>query len=282
MAQLAGGTGTPARWVEELPHDVEAIGDQGGLRGSLSDGSLVVARAVAARSSEGRRRRVAHLKRLSQLRDPHLLPVRGAVVEGDTVWVLSECDRGSPLSELLRRGPPPSALAAAIGIDVLAGLAALQRAGLVHGALHAGNVHVGRDGRTRLGDYALRPRFRPGDERLGWGDPRNDVVAVGVLLCTVLAVPVTSEPGDLREAERTAPALVATARALAAGRGGRNARAALAGVRAAAGHLADPGLRRRELGAPAVAAARSAAAPPRPGRGPVPRAGGPPPTPPPP
>src|SRR5436190_7213526 len=147
MAELAGGGEAPARWIEERPHDVEPIGDQGSLRGRLSDGSRVVARAVAAPSAEEARRLVAHLRRLGRLADPHLVPVRGAVIEGDTVWVISELDAGVPLAALLRDRPPPPALAAAIGIDVLAGVAALQRAGLVHGSLHAGNVHVGADGR---------------------------------------------------------------------------------------------------------------------------------------
>jgi len=246
MAEVAGAG--PERWIEELPHDVEPIGDQGSLRGRLSDGSRVVARTVAVPSGEEARLLVEHLRRVARLADPHLVPVRGAVVEGDAVWVISDLDGGVPLDELLRSRPPSPPLAAAIGIDVLAGLAALQRAGLAHGALHAGNVHLGRDGRSRLGDYALRPRFRPGAERLGWGDPRNDVMAAGILLCAALGIPPAPDGQALRDAERTMPALVATARALAAGRGGRNASGALGAVRAAAGRLADPGLRRRELG----------------------------------
>jgi hypothetical protein len=114
-----------------------------------------------------------------------------------------------------------------VGLDVLTGLQALQQLGLSHGNLHAGNVHVSRRGRARLGDYALRPRFRPDSPRLGWPDPRVDLAAAGTLLSGALGVEPRSQGSDLTQAERSVPALVAAVRVMAEGGAGRFAGAAL-------------------------------------------------------
>ncbi len=223
------------RWTEEAPHDVERLTAAGtSLRGRLDDGRMVAARAIAVTSEEEAERLVARLHGLADLADPRLLPVLGAVREPTAVWVLAELDAGTPLRALLARGPLPVPLAAAIAIEMLTGLAALEAAGLGHGALHAGNVHVAGDGRVRLGDFALQSRF-------------DDVAAAGSLLCAALGVSERPGGGEPSEAERTAPALVSAARALVGARPGRSPATALAMVHAAVGRLADRARHDRHL-----------------------------------
>src|SRR5262249_29949901 len=143
---------------------------------------------------------------LAGVRDPRLVPVLGAAPDGDAIWALSELDAGAPARVLRGAAGLTPALATAVAFEALAGLGALHRAGLAPGALDDGCVLVAPDGRVRLVDAALRE-----------GYPGRDVAAAGALLCTMLEVP--EQPGDeLSAAERAAPALVATARAMAAGR----------------------------------------------------------------
>lgn len=245
------------RWTEEPPHDLEPLSGGPSLRGRLADGRPVAARVIPTASEEETARLLQHLRRLGRLVDEHLVPVVGAAVEPGGVWMLSELDAGVPLRTLLGRGPLPPPLAARVGTEALAALATLHAAGLAHGALHAGNVHLGPDGRVRLGDYALRPG----------ADPRGDITAAGALLCAALGVPERAG-GAPRLAERSAPELVATARVLAAGRGG-SATAALAALRAAAGEPAPGG---RAAPAPPPPPPAQQAPPPVPPAPPAPQA----------
>jgi outer membrane biosynthesis protein TonB len=209
-------------WWEELPHDLRPLGRSGTtLSGRLSDGTPVAARVVATMSAEERDRLVARLRRLAELSDPRLVRVVGAAVDGIAVWSLTELVDGESVRAMRSGGALPPARAAAIATEVLGGLGALHDAGLTHGTVHDGNVLVSRDGRVRLSDAALYP-----------ADRGRDLAAAGVLLCGMLGV--LPERGDEpADAERSAPALVATGRALAAGQYG-TAASALEAVRSAA------------------------------------------------
>ncbi len=168
-----------------------------------------------------------YLERLASYGNPTLVPILGAEYRAGALWVMSELDDGLSLAELMSRSSLSPSQVISVGLDVLTGLQALQQLGLSHGNLHAGNVHVSRRGRARLGDYALRPRFRPGSSRLGWPDPRVDLAAAGALLCGALGVAPRSEGAELNQAERSVPALVAAVRVMAEGGAGRFAGAAL-------------------------------------------------------
>jgi hypothetical protein len=128
----------------------------------------------------------------------------------------------------------------AIGLDLLSGLQALQELGVSHGNLHGGNVHVTPEGRVQLGDYGLRPRFRSDSTRLGWPDPRIDLIAAGLLLCSALGIPARPEASVLSQPERSAPALVAAVRVMAEGGAGRFAGSALGLFEEASGNRARP------------------------------------------
>jgi hypothetical protein len=105
-----------------------------------------------------------------------------------------------------------------IGIGVLAGLRALQRAGSGHGALDTSTVFVSTDGVARLTRYGSAA-----------ADPRADVAAAGRVLCALLG----GAPVD----DGLHSQLVAAARAIATGAAGGSATNALMIFGDAAGRI---------------------------------------------
>lgn len=209
--------------------------------------AVVVRRGPAAGSEREAQRLVEHLRRLAVVSDPHLVPVAGVYLDGAAVTAVFRPGPGRSLRELLGEGPAAAPQAVALGLELLAGLAALQGNGLGHGALDRDNVHVGPEGRVRLMGYGLQLRLRAGAARPAWPDPRNDLVAAGQLICELLNVPPAADPRQpLRDAERVAPAVVAAARGLAGGRY-RSAPAAIVSVRSAAGIMSGEAQVRRQL-----------------------------------
>lgn len=90
--------------------------------------------------------------------DDHLVPFLGVArlddTLGDTPWLLSGYVAGSDLDRLLSLATLTPAQAAAIAVEVYAGLAALHAAGVGHGHLGTRSVLVGVDGVVRLADWA--------------------------------------------------------------------------------------------------------------------------------
>jgi len=116
----------------------------------------VAVKRIRCEDMETRRRLLDVAARLCAL-DHALVPVQGASVVGEEVWVVADLDGGMCLRRLLGVARLSPAQSGAIVQAVLGALSSLHAAGLCHGAVHAGNVHVGRDGRVRLGDGGLRP-----------------------------------------------------------------------------------------------------------------------------
>src|SRR5260221_9566157 len=143
---------------------------------------------------------------------------------------------GDTLQSILRRHPLPRAQAVLVGFGVLAGLVALQRAGMSHGALGTAAVNVAPNGQARLTGYGATT-----------GDPRGDVMAAGRVICAALGVKperdLGTRPGHTPEAW-----LVEAARTIAAGGAGPSAANALVLFGDAAGRMA-PGLRVQWRGA---------------------------------
>ncbi|MGH7775713.1 MAG: protein kinase, partial [Candidatus Dormibacterales bacterium] len=140
-------------------------------------------RAVAVKRVGGLGRSAGRLARrlesACQLREPHLLHFLSAFSVRGSVVVVSPLDEGVPLSRLAAGRKLPRACVLAVGLGVLNALTSLHQAGLWHGALHPGNVHVGKNGSVRLGHFALTPAFpeqSPGALRTA------DVRAAGALL----------------------------------------------------------------------------------------------------
>jgi hypothetical protein len=245
MTQAVSSAGAHDRrspeWRSSIPADLTPLGSSGrSYRGRLDDGTELAVRRVPVDSAEDARRMLDYLKQLSGYASPFLVPVWGAEYRDGAIWVMSELVPGLALRDLMARWPLSPSQVVAIGLDLLSGLQALQELGVSHGNLHAGNVHVTPDGRLQLGDYGLRPRFRPDSARLGWPDPRIDLVAAGLLLCSALGIPARSEGSVLSPAERSVPALVAAVRVMAEGGAGRFAGSALGLFEEASGSRARP------------------------------------------
>jgi aminoglycoside phosphotransferase (APT) family kinase protein len=125
------------------------------------------------------------LGRLTAIREPELVAVLGAEYRDGRVWVFSELREGVTLRRLLAVASLTTGQWAVVARSVLAGLDALHRRGLVHGALHPGNVLVALDGGVRLADGGLAAPA-PSPAELD-GLRHRDLSAAWTLLCTATA-----------------------------------------------------------------------------------------------
>jgi len=124
-----------------------------------------------------------------------LVPIHSVVSEAGEKWVLGELASGVSLQSVLERGRLAPMCAVAVAMGVLDAVAALHQVGLWHGAIHAGNVHLGPDGSVRLGDYCLTSSAGQTQAKLRAADSQ----AVGVLLCAMLRLPVDADGGRERQ-----------------------------------------------------------------------------------
>jgi hypothetical protein len=140
-------------------------------------------------------------------RDPALVPVEEVGLEGDDLWIVSELDLGVPLRRLLSLTALTPGQAAAVIQSLFHGLDALRELGFTHGRLHAGNVHVGPEGKVRLGDgglSCLEDGPREGDQEV---DPR----ALAVLLRRIVQEGRRTPAWSSADARRLAWAVAALA-----------------------------------------------------------------------
>lgn len=131
--------------------------------GRTGDGAFVAARRLVGASDKGvvgpdeevvdAAGLIARAATLARVRGP-LVPVLGAVLRTDAVWLVSQLDGGVPLRRLVQVAGLSPRQAVAVAAGVLRGLEQLHAAGYVHGRVHSGNVHVGPGGEVRLGDWA--------------------------------------------------------------------------------------------------------------------------------
>ena len=141
----------------------------------------------------------AEIECLARVRSPNVTALIDAGVDPDgSPWLLREFVVGTTLRAVVRELDPERR--AALIDDVLSGLAALHREGLVHADLKPENVLVAERGPARLTDFGLAgavtgagrrgggSAFYVAPERLlGWPiDARADLFAFGVLLFELL------------------------------------------------------------------------------------------------
>ena len=145
---------------------------------------------------------VAEGRLLARVRHPNVVPVFGAARIDGRAGIWMEFVDGVTLhKQVERRGPLSATEAIRIGIDICQGVAAIHRAGLVHGDVKAQNVIRDGSGRTILTDFGAgfdRETSDAGVEgtpaylapELWAGDPPHvgsDVYAIGVLLFYVVS-----------------------------------------------------------------------------------------------
>ncbi|HJL14111.1 MAG TPA: protein kinase [Sandaracinaceae bacterium LLY-WYZ-13_1] len=112
----------------------------------------LVRRAWLARSGTRERFR-REVRAAARLDDPHLVSVFDADVERG--WLAMELVAGETLAARLERAPLDAAEVRRVGVQILAALGALHRAGIVHRDVKPSNVFLGEDGVVRLGDFGI-------------------------------------------------------------------------------------------------------------------------------
>jgi predicted ATPase len=155
--------------------------------------------AEKKRMAESERRALYEARRLARVRHPNVLAVHGADVQAGRVGIWTDLLTGRTLEErLAAEGPLGAEEAARIGIDLCRALAAVHRAGLLHGDVKATNVIEEEGGAIVLVDFgsgraleevhdldfvtgtplALAPEVLLGDRP----DASADIYALGMLL----------------------------------------------------------------------------------------------------
>jgi hypothetical protein len=117
---------------------------------------------------------------LATLRDPHLVAVYDLVGDDAGYHLIAEwCDAPS-LAHLLRGGWVSAERGVAVIADVLAGLAVLHQAGLVHGQVGPETVVAGPDGPARLAELGACSAAAP--KGAGSADDVRDAARLGLHL----------------------------------------------------------------------------------------------------
>jgi hypothetical protein len=175
-----------------------------------ADGGFHVARRLSGRAEAEKPSILSALSRLARLHHRSLLAPDWAWVEGTAVWVIRPHDAGVSLRRLVAAAQLEPRHVAALGGDVLEGLAALHAVGVTHGALHPGNILVGLDGRARIADMELGMPSEGGggtggvDEVRPGRGPGDDVEATAAIIrsaLTSLRRRGVSRAGELRRFE---------------------------------------------------------------------------------
>lgn len=145
-------------------------------------------------------RAVLEARMLARIRHPNVVVVFGAQRRDDAVAVSMELVKGETLNQIVeRQGRMNASEACLIGLDLCRAVAAVHRAGLLHGDIKAHNVMREEGGRTVLMDFgtgrSLQQVIGPGGDLAGTpiylapevfsGAPRSeasDIYSLGVLL----------------------------------------------------------------------------------------------------
>ena len=146
---------------------------------------------------------VLEAKTAAKLSHPNLVNVFDQGTDGQTTFLVMEYVPGITLRDALKEyGPLPALRALEMLAQILSGLAAAHRAGILHRDLKPENVLLANDGRVKLGDFglarAITEHTSSGDlvgtiaylspelVTRGLADARSDVYAAGILLFELL------------------------------------------------------------------------------------------------
>src|SRR5881628_1294837 len=218
---------------EPKPRLIELVapGAGQGWKAVLKSGKPAVVHEISMPPAEAAAS-VPRMQRLFEHRHPALSPVLAWGIEHNGLWVAVEPNEGTPLSSILSRGPmtPPSA--AALGVAVLSGVAALHETGIAMGGFGATAVRVTSNGDVRLaGHPAAAVRGAPSQS-----DLRADVRSCGMAICAAFGV----DPAGAPAPQNIPPGLVVTMRSMASGAMGPAADRAQGALREMASALLAP------------------------------------------
>ena len=135
---------------------------------------------------------------LAGITHPHVIVIFRADSKLGLHFYIMELIKGPTLEDRLAAGPMPIGDVVRMGIDLLRGLEAVHRLGLVHRDVKPSNVFVLSDG-TKLGDFGIARSSSPGEGESTRGEgtpdymppeqvlgklftPRGDIYSVGVVL----------------------------------------------------------------------------------------------------
>src|SRR5262249_7217029 len=136
----AGGMGT-----------VYEAEDAAGVRVAVK--LIAPGRGLSAEAVE-RFRREGRLARA--ITDPRCVLVRAADADAGQPYIVMELMPGDTLKDLVEReGPLPPGRAVALALDVIDGLRAAHRLGVIHRDVKPGNCFLDADGRAKVGDFGL-------------------------------------------------------------------------------------------------------------------------------
>ena len=162
------------------------------MHGHLSDDAVFQSRFIQEARAAAR------------LADPHVVNVFDQGQDGELAYLVMEYLPGITLRELLREQKRLTISQTITIMDaILSGLAAAQRAGIVHRDVKPENVLLAEDGRIKIGDFGLArattANTATGQQLLGTiaylapelvtrgtADARSDIYALGIMLYEML------------------------------------------------------------------------------------------------
>src|SRR5216684_5237696 len=218
---------------EPKPKLIELVapGAGQGWKATLRNGKAVVIHEIAAPAAEAAAA-VPRIQRLAEHRHPALSPLLAWGTDPNGIWVAVEPNEGTPLGQILSRGPLTPPAAAALGAAVLSGVAALHEAGIAMGGFGASAVRITSNGDVRLaGHPAAAVRGAPSQS-----DLRADVRSCGMAVCAAFGV----DPAGAPAPPSIPPGLVVTMRSMASGAMGPAADRAQGALREMASALLAP------------------------------------------
>src|ERR1700694_1750981 len=176
---------------EPKPKLIELVapGAGQGWKAVLRNGKPAVVHEIPIPAAEGAAA-APRLQRLYEHRHPALSPVLAWGTDPNGVWLAVDPNEGTPLGTILTRGPLTPPAAAALGLAVLSGVAALHETGIALGGFNAAAVRVTSNGDVRLaGHPAAAVRGAPAQS-----DLRAGVRSCGMATCAAFGVDPAGAP----------------------------------------------------------------------------------------